>query len=203
MPNRFDINALFEQVFGRTRGVPYDSGQILSEDVTDPEPGFDLNSITSSDQGEFVQMRQTLGGKLPTGEEIFMPVQVGGLLLPNEPTVRITGRKRITSTPMAGSRRKGSVLELIATDNYRVVIRGIAINYDNNTIYPEDTVKAIHDLCLRNESLEVQSAITNLFGIYRLVIENYDFPEMMGVQHAQAYELSCISDEDFTLEIEA
>lgn len=201
--NRFDINALFETVFGMNRGVPYDSGQLITQEVTMPEPPFDSVGVVPAASGEFVQMRNTLGGKLPTGQSIFMPVQIGDLLLPNEPTLRITGVKNIVSTRLAGSTRRGSVKELIAVDDYRIVIRGIAINFEDSENYPEDAVKGIHDLYLRNESLEIQSALTNLFGIYRVVIESIDFPEMIGVQHAQAYELSCVSDEDFTLEIEA
>jgi hypothetical protein len=44
-------------------------------------------------------------------------------------------------------------------------------------------------------------ALTNLLGIYRLVITSFELPEMIGIQHAQAYQFTCISDEDFLLEL--
>jgi hypothetical protein len=147
-------------------------------------------------------MRNTLNAVLPTGQSIFMPIRLGGVLLPNEPTIRITGQKTIVETALAGSTRRGTVKELISVDDYQVLIRGIAINYSSKLIYPEDQVKALHDLYLKNESLLIECALTNLLGIYRLVIKSVDFPEMVGVQHAQAYEFTCISDEDFDLEIQ-
>jgi len=34
------------------------------------------------------------------------------------------------------------------------------------------------------------------------VIKQFSLPEMIGIQHAQAYELICVSDEDFELNID-
>jgi len=142
-----------------------------------------------------------LRATLPTGQLVFMPMMIGGVLLPNEPSVTIVGQKTIVETALAGSTRRGTVKELISVDDYQVTIRGIALNYASKLVYPEDEVKAIRDLYEKNQSLVVESALTNLFGIYRLVIKSASFPEMVGIQHAQAYELVCVSDEDFELEI--
>lgn len=200
--NNFDINTLFRTVFGFGRGKPFDQEKIIEREVNAAEPFPDQIESSDEEGTEFIEIRNTIDARTPLGTAIFMPVRLGGLLLPNEPTVLIQGRKRIVQTALTGSTRKGSVKELISTEDYQVTIRGIALNYDSMKVYPEDIVKDLNDLYLRNESLVIESALTNLLGIYRLVIEQITFPEMIGIQHAQAYELKCMSDEDFILEIE-
>jgi len=196
----FSINGLYQQVFGYQRGKPHDPSQVYDNAVRSAE--FP-NAISADDQEgtEFINMRNSLRADLPTGQLLFMPMRLGGVLLPNEPTISIAGQKTIVETPLAGSTRRGTVKELISVDDYQVTIRGIAINYASKLVYPEDEVKALRDLFEKNESLVVECALTNLFGIYRLVIKSARFPEMVGIQHAQAYELTCVSDEDFDLEI--
>jgi hypothetical protein len=114
----------------------------------------------------------------------------------------ITGKKTIVETALAGSFKRGTVKELISIDDYEITIRGIAVNSESKLTYPEDQVKAIHDLYLLNESHFIESGLTSLLGIDKLVIKEITFPEMIGVQHAQAYELKCVSDEDFELVIQ-
>jgi hypothetical protein len=167
----------------------------------EPKP-FILPEVAEQD-GQFVQMRQTLAAADVLGRPYFLPVRLGGVLLPNEPVMIIRGRKHIVETDLVGSKRRGSVKELIRLDDYDVTIRGIAIQTANTRDYPEDQVKALHDLYLRNEALSVESGLTELLGIYRLVVREIGFPELRGFQHAQAYELLCRSDEDFILEIPA
>ena len=196
----FSIDGLYQQAFGYQRGKPYDQGQVYENAIRE---GEFPDTIPADDQEgtEFVNMRNTLRATLPTGQLVFMPMMIGGVLLPNEPSVTIVGQKTIVETALAGSTRRGTVKELISVDDYQVTIRGIALNYASKLVYPEDEVKAIRDLYEKNQSLVVESALTNLFGIYRLVIKSASFPEMVGIQHAQAYELVCVSDEDFELEI--
>ena len=198
----FDVNSLFEKAFGFGRGKPYDSQQI-KEGTALQADGYDVDSVVSDQEGtEFVNMRNTIRATDKLGRQLFLPMQIGTVLLPNEPTVSITGRKMIIETGLVGSERRGSVKELIRQEDYTLTIRGIAINQESKRVYPEDTVKELHELYLLNESLKVESALTSLLGIYRLVIKQITFPEMVGIQHAQAYELLCVSDEDFELNID-
>jgi hypothetical protein len=158
---------------------------------------------SSDDEGtEFVELRSSVKASTPYGQQIFMPMRLGGVLLPNEPTLNIQMVKRIVKTSLTGSTRKGTVKELIGRDDDIIVIRGICLNYKSTKVYPEDEVKAIRELVERNESLAIECALTQLLGIERVVIERASFPEMVGVQHAQAFELQCVSDEEFDLEIE-
>jgi len=199
-----DINTLFQRAFGLTRGTPFDSNQINEQGGNiESDGGFDAGNAVSDQEGtEFVNMRNTISAKNKLGQQLFLPVRIGDFLLPNEPTMTITAQKLIVKTGLVGSKRRGSVKELIRQEDYAVTIRGIMINQESRTVYPEDQLKQIHEAFLINESLPVESAITRLLGISRLTLERFSLPEMVGVQHAQAYELVCISDEDFELNID-
>jgi phage protein U len=209
---RFDIQSLYQQAFGTLRGKPYDAGQLNDTSPTKVE-GYDIsqrntpgitNAVALNDEEgtEFVSVRNVLRAKMLTGQEIFMPIELGGVLLPNEPTLAVQMVTRIVKTSLTGSARKGTVKELIGRDDDVLTIRGICFNEQSTKVYPEDQVNAIRALVDRKESLTIVCALTNLFGIYRVVIESANFPEMVGVQNAQAYELQCVSDEEFDLEVD-
>lgn len=197
----FDINSLFRNAFNLGRGEKFDSNQIDENQFT--KAGVFPDSVEPIDaEGEsFVTVRDSIVSRLPTGRPVFMPMRLGGLVLPNEPSISIASRKNIVETALVGSKRRGTVKELISIEDWQVTIRGIAINYASKEYYPEDIVKGLVDLYERNEALEVQCALTRLLGIYRLVIRDFSLPEMIGIQHAQAYQFTCTSDEDFILEI--
>lgn len=199
----FSIGNILTGTFGTGRGKPFDLEQI-QQGVIRTEQAFSNVPVASDEEGtEFVNMRNSISASNPiTGTPFFMPIQLGGILLPNEPTLVITARKNILETALVGSTRRGTVKELISVEDYEIVIRGVALNYKSRVVYPEDMVKELHELFQRNESLPVSSALTNLLGIYRLVIRQLILPEMTGIQHAQAYEFQCVSDEDFILEID-
>lgn len=197
----FDLTSLFERAFGFNRGVPYDPSKIQDPKPTQ-SPAFDAPEASGDDEGaEFVQMRNTLKSTLPTGRTVFMPIRIGDLVLPNEPSISISSRKNIVETPLAGSTRRGVVKELIAIEDWQITIRGIALNFDSVLVYPEDQVKALRDLYEQNAALTIDCALTSLMGIYRIVMKEFSLPEMIGIQHAQAYQFTCVSDEDFILEL--
>lgn len=197
----FDIASLFRQAFAIERGRPYDGSQ-AQPPVINKAPGFPETPDSGSLEGsEFVNMRNTLSSQTPLGTVLFMPVSIGGVLLPNEPSVSVSSRKNIVETALVGSTRRGTVKELISIEDWVITVRGIAYNYDSKIYYPEDQVKALNDLYDRNESLEIKCALTSLLGIYRVVIKDFLMPEMIGVQNAQAYQFNLVSDEDFILEL--
>lgn len=194
------INQLFEQAFGVPMGKPYDSTQFKQRVLADPAD-YTVD-IDSGNNGEFVTVRNAINQNLPTGKPLFMPVKIGGIVLPNEPSMTLSSRKNIIETSLVGSTRRGTVKELIAIEDWSITIKGIAINYDSPFNYPEDVVKSLNNLYEKNEAVEIQSGLTSLLGIYRIVIQEVIFPEMIGVQHAQAYQFTCVSDEEFLLELQ-
>lgn len=197
----FDITGLYNLAFGGVqRGKPFDKKLLTPRRIAQEE--FQAVPATNDQEGtEFVNLRSSLAANLPNGQSVFMPMRLGGVMLPNEPTIQISSRKNIVETVLSGSTRRGTVKELISIEDWSVVIRGVALNYKSKLVYPEDQVKALRDLYERNEALTVECALTSLLGIYRLVIKDFTLPEMTGIQHAQAYQFTCVSDEDFILEL--
>lgn len=134
------------------------------------------------------------GGGDILGRPYFLPIRIDGQWLPNAPTMSIQCQKRIISTLVAG--KAGTVKELISTDDYKLQIRGFAINFESND-YPYDDVEKIKDLWLQDKALEIYSDLTTMFEINNVVIESLSFPELVGMQNVQPFELSLISDDDF------
>lgn len=198
---QFDIGSLYTKAFGIGRGQPYQGDQANKVTVaTVGEGGYQTPENRDAEGTEFVNMRATVQAANVTGRPFFMPVRLGGVLLPNEPTISLNLKKRIEETALVGSTRKGTVKELISVEDWAITLRGIAINQQSKKVYPEDQVKALNDLFARNEAIQIESALTNLLGIYRIVLKEFDLTEMVGVQHAQAYQFLAVSDEDFILE---
>jgi Domain of unknown function (DUF6046) len=195
------INTLFEQIFGFKRGMPLDSGQINKETLRNAGGDLDAPKSSESEFSIFRDVRALLSGNY-LGQPIFMPVQLGEIVLPNEPTMSIGFSKTVVKTTMVGSNLEGTIKELISNNDYEITIRGIIINPFQKKVYPEDEVSTIHQLVRRGESLKILSGLTALLGIEKVVIEDLQFPPMVGIQHAQAYEIKMYSDRDWVLTID-
>ena len=202
------VTDLFERAFNSQRGRKFDKKEIQERSFREGEK-FRRSAIDTPPDGiapeegtNFLSVRDVVTARGKNGEPLFMPVELGGVLLPNEPTLRMRRRKRIVMTELAGSKLDGTVKELINLGDWEIVIRGIAVNYESTLVFPEDQAKLVHDLESRKESLEIVSAITSLRSVYRVVIKEVNYPELIGVQHAFAYEFICVSDRYFTLEID-
>jgi hypothetical protein len=199
----FDIASLFERAFGYKQGLPFDSSKIVPPQYLETTPYENVPQTDESEFSKFRQMRLQLGGNV-LGQPLFMPVgfDVDGelVLLPNEPTLQVSVKKIVVKTQLVGSKRDGMVKELISLDDYEIVLRGIAISTTSKKVFPEDDIYKIHELFLKNKSVSIISGLTALLGINKVVIESFDLPTMIGIQHAQAYELKMVSDADFQLE---
>ncbi len=203
----FDIKSLYERAFGLPRGEAYDAAQLKIpvqtgiQSAFEPFPDEYLKNDLQGEEGDYFYQMRFLLSNYALGKPLFMPMRIGSFMMPNEPSIEIVAKKTIVETALAGSGRRGTVKEQISIDDYEIVIRGVALNFKSKKIYPEDTVKGLHELFLRNEALIIECAITALLSINRIVIKEFKLPEMVGIQHAQAYEFVCVSDEDFDLEI--
>lgn len=194
----FDVNQILSNLFGY-RGMAYketppkrETGIVRYEDGMPEE----------MEEGSFVNLRSTVTSRDMLGRPFFMPVKLGGVVLQSEPTVLISSSKTIVKTALAGSSRRGTVKELISVEDYELILTGVVFSEQNKKAYPEDRVKELNDLYNRNESLPIECALTSLLGIYRVVIERMELPDMIGYQNAQAYRFNCVSDEDFEIEID-
>lgn len=115
-------------------------------------------------------------------------------LLPYEPMVSVTGKNIIIRRQVNKGRVRGSIKERWVQDDYLIKIEGILIG-DN--AYPEGDVAQLRKFC-EEAKVEVFCPILEIFGISRMVIENYDFPMTTGSTN-QNYSLTCYSDDIYKL----
>lgn len=200
MAGSLDIASLYQAAFGGNRGKPFDATEVYKTIHAKSEP-LDVEPLPD-DGGVFAVSRNSIRTMLPNGQSVFMPVQIGDIIMPNEPSMSLMIKKNVVMTGLAGSgNRKGTVKELVSTDDWYITLRGIIFNYDSPTEYPEQEVYDLYKTFKINTSLKIESGLTNLLDIYRVVVLDLSFPEMIGSSHAQAYELKLVSDEDFDLEV--
>lgn len=171
---------LYQQVFGYT-GIPV------------PRP-INTNVFLQEETGhighlEWGAQYSDLSGSL--GTPLFMPCKLDNLWLPNEPMITVSGQNTIVKTVLTGV--KGSVKELINTDDYTIKIQGVIVNENSNDL-PEDSIRAIRSICEKRESVAINNRLLTLFDIHLVAIESFSFPSIEGQQDAQAYEITCISD---------
>ena len=192
-----DLNTLYKTAFG-IRGLSFgkiESTSISSADALD-------SKIIKSVGNATLRYDSRLNRTTKIGTALFMPCMIGGVQLPNEPILTINIKKKVVETPLWGSKRRGTVKEIISTEDYMISIKGVAVNYNDSVNYPSDEVDQLNELFLKNEALEIISPLTQLLGIDYIVLKNFALPEMIGVQHAQAYQFSAVSDQEFILEEE-
>lgn len=118
--------------------------------------------------------------------------------LPNEPLIALSLSKTIVETATVGKHRKGTVKEYICTEDYQISIKGLCIDDDDRESYPADQVDTLNRMFDINDALEVvDNAFLELFGIRKIVLKEIQFDEMVGIQAAQRYAISAVSDQDF------
>jgi hypothetical protein len=154
--------------------------------------------------------------------EMYMPLKLADVWLPF-PVLSVSCRKNIVETPMVN--RRGTVKELISTEDYRFHIKGLIIG-DNNE-YPEDQVMQLKQLFEIDTALAVQCAKTDIFLLSanrssanntsdanlsgddfsqnlldQVVLLEMHFPPLNGIRNVQPYEILLQSDTPFKLIID-
>lgn len=129
------------------------------------------------------------------GIEHFMPVTIGGVLLPFA-TVDITTTKIIVSTPM--TEQKGSVHEIVGSDDYVFIIRAILMG--NN--YPEKDLIEWNKVFEENKSYTIKCVKTAPFlkGDDKVVIKKINWPASSS-EHAQPVQMELLTDRVYSLEV--
>ena len=177
---RINFIQLYQQVFGYTM-MPR-PGMIDTSVFLEEQTGH-IDHITGG--GQYSDLTGSLG------TPYFMPTKLDDLWLPNEPLITISGQNTIVKTILTGV--KGSVKELINTDDYGIKIQGIVINESGDDL-PEDIIRRIRTICEKRESVSISNRLLTLFDIHQVAIENFTFPGIEGYQNMQAYEITCSSD---------
>lgn len=203
MITTFDINMLYVHAFG-FRGLPYPIVPI-------PQPVTQARDFTIDGEiGKHSGTKQYADGLPNTrsaiGAPLYMPTgfNVDGSIvqLPNEPIVTCSIKKNIVETVMAGNTRKGTVKEIINTEDWKIKIQGICIDFSKQG-YPEEEVESIQQLFGLNRSIEIINYVANnIFEIKNVVVTGLTWHANKGKQFSQPYTIDLLSDEDFLLIIE-
>lgn len=120
---------------------------------------------------------------------------------PIEPLISIKGKNIITRRYVAKNKGRGSVKEYWAQDDYDITISGVFIHNQDAHAYPEKDVFALRRFCESGSPIMVLCPLLKSYGIFRMVIEDWDLPFTKG-ENIQSYTLKCLSDDDYELLID-
>ena len=112
--------------------------------------------------------------------------------------ITVTQTRNIIKTPVQG--RDGTIKEYIADGDYYIRIRGM-LNTGHQEYYPQDNMNILQQFCQAKVSFDVTSYFLSRFGnpattgnITRIVIEDYEFPQLEGDRSSQPFEITALSD---------
>ena len=183
----YDIQDLYAKAFGQV-GVPF------------PQVGF-FRAINPVDSVKAIISGFQRTGKLAPYNQVvvFNKGLSDQYILPNEPTVEVFGVKHVIETPLNRGKRTQNVLEEINLNNYKVRIRGVIYN-EEEEVFPADDINSIHQMWMKQGSLEIDADLLKILGIAKVSIVQIAWPSLPGFPGAQPYELDCLSDEPFDLQ---
>ena len=188
IPPKYDTGQVYSQAFGHVR-LPYPL--LLAESR---ELGISPVGTIKGLKGTF-KLRSTLN------TEYALPTKLDGWQIPQEPVISISGGKNIIETQLNRGDRVQNVIEEVNLNNYSLRIRGIIINEEDFDQYPEEDVRRLREICEKPGSITIDNGLAAVCGISKVVIRKFDFHDVEGYLGAQAFELDCLSDEDFELEL--
>lgn len=141
------------------------------------------------------------------GTELRMPCKIGipgqePYQLPNEPIISIdmSFETKITKVNRGGNKKRGTVKEISNLDDYKISIKGIIYQYNEND-YPEEDVRRIREI-LENGLITIECFFTSIFNVSLATVQTCRFNRNESSSfRSQDYDISLLSDEDFELEL--
>ncbi len=131
----------------------------------------------------------------------FMPLLLKGFdgrddLLLDSATLSFGTSKNIVTTKLQG--RDGTVKEYIADGDYTINVKGI-LAY-NGMRWPREEAVVLRDFLEAKTSLGIAHETLNAYGIYEIVITDYNFPESPYV-NLVPFTFSALSEQKIELKI--
>lgn len=123
-------------------------------------------------------------------------------LLPVEPIISIHSsndviRRKVAKVSAGLNRRRGTIKERWAQDDYSISIEGILTRWDEWK-YPTQDVQRLRQIMEAREPIDVQCALFEIVGVGRIVIDSFKLPFTKGEEN-QAYSIEAFSDDDWDL----
>jgi hypothetical protein len=199
----FNLNELYQKTYGYV-GPPYPTAGI-----PDPRNLLPIKDFRQLDLG--ISKRKT--GKVTgssdkgsmLGAELRMPCKIripGGewFQLPNEPIVSLEMSKDIVLTSLNRGKKRFTVKEEINLDDYKITIRGIAYN-DQDDDYPNE-IRLLRRHMEHPGALEINCYMCEIFNISLITVNRFNVPRTEGMPfRMQTYDITALSDDDFEKEL--
>jgi len=200
----FNLTDLFAATFGYTpMNVKFDANATSIRQTGDESSDIKFSSPQIVNKKSQAGMYGGYYAKDVLGRDVFMPLTLGGLVLPYV-WMNVKGTKRIVETPMTD--RDGSVLEIIAIDNWQIGVKGFALKHDGT--FPEEEIEDLRKLFMRKESVSCKSVLTDIFllskennGNDKVVMRDLEIMENQGIQHVRGFQFTLTSDMILELEL--
>ena len=104
--------------------------------------------------------------------------------------ITVNMKKNVVKTQIQGLR--GSVKQFIALGDYDITINGVIDDVQNTS--PTQAVLALHKAAAAEIAIPVTNYFLNQFGIYYIVIEDLNMPQMEGRYSSQIFTIRACSD---------
>jgi len=111
---------------------------------------------------------------------------------PHTTIIEINRPKLIVKTNVPGS-SGGSFKEYITMDDYRIVMRGLIVNQENDYM-PEQGIREFHNICQVPAALGIRSEFLEWAGIYDIVVEDCNVFQIEGFSHVVGFQVNALSD---------
>ena len=189
-----------------TTGPKYDTDKVYNtafRHVRPPYPSLALQSggLNLLPVGSIKALKGSFSLKSTLNTEYTLPVKLDGWQMPQEPVIMIRGGKNIKETALNRGDRVQNVLEEMNLNNYQIRIHGVIINEVDFDAYPEEAVRRLREILEKAGSVSIENGLTSIWNITKVAFKDWEIRDVQGYIGAQAFEIDCLSDEDFELEL--
>lgn len=98
--------------------------------------------------------------------------------------------KNIVKTPIQG--RNGTVKEYIADGDYYIRIEGLVTGFNNSR--PDADITNLKKMLDAPIPLQINSKYLTQLGVYSIIVERYNLPQLPGQYSQQPFSIDAISD---------
>ncbi len=121
--------------------------------------------------------------------------------LPIDPIISLNGKNIITRRAVSKSKYAGRIKERWSQDDWIITIQGVLIGADREELaLMVENIRTICEQSVTGVDI-ICNYINNTYGIYRMAIEDYDFPFTRGEEN-QVFVIRGYSDSVYDLLIE-
>jgi hypothetical protein len=202
MNTNYNIQDLLKQAFNIGSNIAFlDLGSVMKakaqnyefadNELKPVEPSSFLNTPILMPM-EFVSARKQVYENGNIVEKSF-----SGMVIPPASVVDFSQAIKREKSEVSG--RNGSVKETHGLDDWRIRIRGVAVNEIDFRSKPQEFINALVELKNYPGNLEMVNEMCKWLGIYEVVVDNVELPAMEGYPGTQPFVIELSSDMPFEI----